>query len=122
MTDQKTKDVENIWIKYENNLKLLDETLDKLDDQKIAHQNKVKILEDKIKALESELDKLRNKKYDYWGKPKNSKKAISDGDYEKQTTQRYDRLVQEVKAGRLQMNTLEIAEQNIVKKLLDEQN
>ena len=116
MTDKKTKDVENIWSKYENNLKLLDETLDKMDLQKI----KIKELEKKNIELTTELDKLREKKYDYWGKPKNSKKQIDDTSYEQTTYQRYQRLLKEVQSGRIDINNLQQAEQNIIRKLINE--
>ena len=116
MTDKKTKDVENIWTKYENNLKLLDETLDKVDLQK----TKIKQLEKKNTELTSELEKLRQKKYDYWGKPKNSKKQIDDTSYEQVTYQRYQRLLKEVQSGRLDINSLQQAEQNIIRQLMNE--
>ncbi len=116
MTDKKTKDVENIWTKYENNLKLLDETLDKLDSQKA----KIKELEKKNKELSTELNKLREKKYDYWGKPKNSKRKIDDTSYEQATYQRYQRLLKEVQLGRIDINSLQQAEQNIIRQLMNE--
>ena len=91
-------------------------TLDKVDLQK----TKIKELEKKNTELTSELEKLRQKKYDYWGKPKNSKKQIDDTSYEQATYQRYQRLLKEVQLGRLDINSLQQAEQNIIRQLMNE--
>ena len=56
---------------------------------------------------------------DYWGRPKTSKKILTDEEYEAQSERRYKRLVAEVKNGSLDINTLSNAEQIIVKRLLD---
>ena len=58
---------------------------------------------------------------DYWGRPKKtSNKIVDDVSYEQQTERRYQRLVQEVKAGTLDINNLTHQEQQVVRKLLNE--
>ena len=58
---------------------------------------------------------------DYWGRPKTSKKIVNDTTYEQKTEQKYQRLVQEVKLGKLDINSLTSAEAVIVNKLLNEE-
>ena len=49
-----------------------------------------------------------------------SKKVVADQDYEQMNQRRYNRLVNEVKSGALDINTLTNAEQDIVRKKLNE--
>jgi len=73
---------------------------------------------DRIAELEQEVKNLRDNK-GYWGKPKTSKKIIDDMTYEQQTEQRYQRLVKEVKARKLDINLLSDQEQIIVQRIID---
>jgi len=87
------------------------------EQEKENYQNQIEKLNQEIENL-----KLSNSKKpkDYWGKPKTSKKLIDDLTYEQQTEQKFQRIVMEVKAGRLDINTLTNAEQDIVKRLLNQ--
>ena len=71
--------------------------------------------------LQNEIDQLKTKNIDYWGRPKNPSKHILDTQTaEYKIEQRYYRLMLEVKEGKLDINTLTHAEQEVVAKLLNE--
>ena len=77
--------------------------------------------ENKISDLESQIAQLKSPNIDYWGRPKNiSKKSIDDLTAEQKIEQRYQRLVEEVRAGKLDLQTLTHAEAEIVQKLINE--
>ena len=79
--------------------------------------------EKQISDLKNEIAKLRSQQpnIDYWGRPKHSSnKSLDDMTAEQKIEQRYQRLVEEVKAGRLDIQTLTHAEAEIVNKLLNE--
>lgn len=120
MTDNKSKEIENIWAKYANTLALLNSALDKLEQQKNHYENVIADLKEQLKKQDS-TKTSRTPNIDYWGRPKNpSKKLIDDLTYEQQTEQKFQRLVNEVKSGKLDINNLTHAEQDIVKRLLNE--
>jgi len=83
----------------------------------ISDEERRKYLDRKAE-LEQEVKNLRDNK-GYWGKPKTSKKIIDDMTYEQQTEQRYQRLVKEVKARKLDINLLSDQEQIIVQRIID---
>lgn len=137
----KTEELEALWIKYRKTLEQLHNTLDELDkkpttvkeyievpkivevevikdlssEQRDAYEKRILELEQKIKPV----DPAPIPNSDYWGRPKTSKKILTDEEYEAQSERRYKRLVTEVKNGSLDINTLSNAEQVIVKRLMD---
>ena len=138
--------VEALWKKYQHTLELLADALERLERKpkevqipvtefvevpKIVEVEVIKELtaeqkahyEQQIDELKKEIEQLKSQQpnIDYWGRPKNlSKKSIDDMTAEQKIEQRYQRLVQEVKAGRLDIQTLSHAEAEIVNKLLHE--
>lgn len=146
--DSKNKtNIEALWAKYQKTLEMLDDALEKLAQKPkeverivevervvevpvtewvevpvekikdISDEERRKYL-DRIAELEQEVKNLRDNK-GYWGKPKTSKKIIDDMTYEQQTEQRYQRLVKEVKARKLDINLLSDQEQIIVQRIID---
>lgn len=146
--DSKNKtNIEALWAKYQKTLEMLDDALERLEQKPkeverivevervvevpvtewvevpvdkvidITQQERQKY-EQKIVELEQEIKTLKSNK-GYWGKAKTSKKIIDDMTYEQQTEQRYHRLVQEVKAKKLDINLLSDQEQLIVKRIID---
>ena len=137
----KTEELEALWVKYRKTLEQLHNTLDELDkkpttvkeyievpkivevevikdlsaEQRDAYEKRILELEQKLNPAEPE--PLPNS--DYWGRPKTSKKILTNEEYEAQNERRYKRLVAEVKNGSLDINTLSNAEQVIVKRLID---
>ena len=76
-----------------------------------------------ILKLKQEINDLKNQNQniDYWGRPKSPSKHIIDNrTAEQKLEERYKRLVQEVKSGNLNINTLTHAEAEIVNRLLNE--
>ena len=93
------------------------EVVKELTAEQKAHYEK------QIADLRAEIDQLKSQptNIDYWGRPKHtSKKLIDDMTAEQKIEQRYRRLVDEVKSGRLDIQTLTHAEAEIVNKLLNE--
>ena len=85
-------------------------------EQKAHYEKQIDDLKKEIKHLKSQQPNI-----DYWGRPKHtSKKLIDDMTAEQKIEQRYRRLVDEVKSGRLDIQTLTHAEAEIVNKLLNE--
>ena len=147
MHNQKNKiGIEALWKKYQHTLELLADALERLDKKpkeieipvteyvevpKIVEVEVIKDLtaeqknnyESQINDLQSEIArlKLQNTNMDYWGRPKTSKKIVNDTTYEQKTEQKYQRLVQEVKLGKLDINSLTSAEAEIVNKLINEE-
>ena len=93
------------------------EVVKELTAEQKAHYEK------QIADLRAEIDQLKSQttNIDYWGRPKTSTKSVNDMTYEQKTEQRYQRLVQEVRSGNLNINSLTHAEAEIVNKLLNEQ-
>jgi len=146
--DSKNKtNIDALWAKYQKTLEMLNDALEKLEQkpkevERIVEVERVvevpvtewvevpvdkviditqqerKKYEDKIADLEQEIKSLKSNK-GYWGKSKTSKKIIDDMTYEQQTEQRYHRLVQEVKARKLDINLLSDQEQIIVQRIID---
>jgi len=85
-------------------------------EQKAHYEKQIEDLKQEIAQLKSQQPNI-----DYWGRPKTSTKSVNDLTYEQKTEQRYQRLVQEVKSGNLNINSLTHAEAEIVNKLLNEQ-
>ena len=138
--------IDALWKKYQHTLELLADALERLERKpkevqipvtefvevpKIVEVEVIKELtaeqkahyEQQIDELKKEIERLKSQQpnIDYWGRPKNlSKKSIDDMTAEQKIEQRYQRLVQEVKAGRLDIQTLSHAEAEIVNKLLHE--
>tara|TARA_S200002703_G_scaffold7431_1_gene7741 strand:- start:5294 stop:5734 length:441 start_codon:yes stop_codon:yes gene_type:complete len=137
--------VEALWKKYQHTLELLADALERLENKpkevelpvtefvevpKIVEVEVIKELtaeqkayyEKQISDLKNEIAKLRSQQpnIDYWGRPKHSSNALDDMTAEQKIEQRYQRLVEEVKAGRLDIQTLTHAEAEIVNKLLNE--
>ena len=137
--------VEALWKKYQHTLELLADALERLEKKpkevelpvtefvevpKIVEVEVIKELtaeqkayyEKQISDLKNEIAKLRSQQpnIDYWGRPKHSSNALDDMTAEQKIEQRYQRLVEEVKAGRLDIQTLTHAEAEIVNKLLNE--
>jgi len=138
--------VEALWKKYQHTLELLADALERLEKKpkeielpvtefvevpKIVEVEVIKELtaeqkayyEKQISDLKNEIAKLRSQKpnIDYWGRPKHSSnKSLDDMTAEQKIEQRYQRLVEEVKAGRLDIQTLTHAEAEIVNKLINE--
>ena len=145
MQNQKNKSgIEALWKKYQHTLELLSDALERLEQKpkeieipvtefvevpKIIEKEKLVDLsheqreqyEERILALQNEIDQLKTKNIDYWGRPKNPSKHILDTQTaEYKIEQRYYRLMLEVKEGKLDINTLTHAEQEVVAKLLNE--
>ena len=98
-----------IWIDVEKE-KIID----------LSHQQREEY-EKKILDLQNQIEQLKSKNIDYWGRPKNPSKHILDNTTaEQKIEQRYYRLMLEVKEGKLDINTLTHAEQEVVAKLLNE--
>ena len=138
--------VEALWKKYQHTLELLADALERLEKKpkevelpvtefvevpKIVEVEVIKELtaeqkayyEKQISDLKNEIAKLRSQQpnIDYWGRTKHSSnKSLDDMTAEQKIEQRYQRLVEEVKAGRLDIQTLTHAEAEIVNKLLNE--
>jgi len=138
--------VEALWKKYQHTLELLADALERLEKKpkeielpvtefvevpKIVEVEVIKELtaeqkayyEKQISDLKNEIAKLRSQhpNIDYWGRPKHSSnKSLDDMTAEQKIEQRYQRLVEEVKAGRLDIQTLTHAEAEIVNKLINE--
>ena len=147
MQNEKNKQsIDALWKKYQHTLELLADALERLERKpkeveipvtefvevpKIVEVEVVKELtaeqkahyEEQITNLKNEIERLKTQtpNIDYWGRPKSSTKAVNDLTYEQKTEQRYQRLVQEVKSGNLNINSLTHAEAEIVNKLLNEQ-
>lgn len=85
-------------------------------EQKSHYESQINDLKAEIKTLKSQTPNI-----DYWGRPKTSKKIVNDLTYEQKIEQKYQRLVQEVKLGNLNINSLTPAEAEIVNKLLNEE-
>lgn len=86
-------------------------------EQKAFYESRIAELEDQVKSLQSQTPNI-----DYWGRPKNiSKKLVTDVEYEQKLEQKYARIVEEIKKGKLDINTLTTAEQVIVQKYLNDQ-
>ncbi len=140
--------VDNIWKRYEQTLKLLVSTLEELavkpkeiitekivykqspqeerlhvntinlaGDQAEAYEKRIRELEEKIKEL-TPPEPTQAPNMDYWGRPKASKKEVDDASYEKRTEKKYARILKEVKAGKLDINTLSNQEQEIITRML----
>ena len=145
MQNQKNKiGIEALWKKYQHTLELLSDALERLEQKpkeieipvtefvevpKIIEKEKLVDLsheqreqyEQRIQSLQNEIDQLKTKNIDYWGRPKNPSKHILDTQTaEHKIEQRYYRLMLEVKEGKLDINTLTHAEQEVVAKLLNE--
>ena len=146
MQNQKNKlGIDALWKKYQHTLELLADALERLEAKpkeieipvtefvevpKIVEGEVVKELtleqkdayEKQIAELKKQIQDLQAQKpnIDYWGRPKTSIKTLDDRTYEQQLEQRYERLVQEIKAGTLDINALDRAEAEIVKQLLNE--
>lgn len=138
--------IEALWKKYQHTLELLADALERLDEKpkevelpvtefvevpKIVEVEVVKELtaeqkalyEKQIADLKQEIAQLKSQQpnIDYWGRPKHTtKKPIDDMTAEQKVEQRYQRLVEEVRSGRLDIQTLTHAEADIVNKLLNE--
>ena len=56
---------------------------------------------------------------DYWGRPKASTKEVDDANYEKRVEKKFARILKEVKAGSLDINTLNNQEQEIIRRMLN---
>jgi hypothetical protein len=85
-------------------------------EQKSHYESQINDLKAEINTLKSQTPNI-----DYWGRPKTSKKIVNDLTYEQKIEQKYQRLVQEVKLGKLNINSLTPAEAEIVNKLLNEE-
>ena len=147
MQNEKNKQsIEALWKKYQHTLELLADALERLEQKpkevelpvtefvevpKIVEVEVVKELtaeqkalyEKQIADLKQEIAQLKSQQpnIDYWGRPKHtSKKLIDDMTAEQKVEQRYRRLVEEVRSGRLDIQTLTHAEAEIVNKLLNE--
>jgi len=138
--------IDALWQKYQHTLELLADALERLERKpkeieipvtefievpKIVEKEKIVDLskeqreqyEQKILTLEEEIANLKNTNHniDYWGRPKTpSKHVIDTRTAEQKLEERYKRLVQEVKSGNLNINTLTHAEAEIVNRLLNE--
>ena len=145
MQNQKNKlGIEALWKKYQHTLELLADALERLEAKpkeieipiteyvevpKIVEKEKIIDLshqqreeyEKKILDLQNQIEQLKSKNIDYWGRPKNPSKHILDNTTaEQKIERRYYRLMLEVKEGKLDINTLTHAEQEVVAKLLNE--
>ena len=141
--------VDNIWRRYEQTLKLLVSALEELavkpkeiikekivyrarpgderlhvntinlaGDQAEAYENKIKELEKKIQEL-TPATPTPTPNMDYWGRPKASTKEVDDANYEKRVEKKFARILKEVKAGSLDINTLNNQEQEIIRRMLN---
>lgn len=148
MQNEKNKQsIEALWKKYQHTLELLADALERLERKpkeveipvtefvevpKIVEVEVIKELtaeqkahyEEQITNLKNEIERLKTQttNIDYWGRPKSSTKTVNDLTYEQKTEQRYQRLVQEVKNGSLNINSLTPAEAEIVNRIINEQN
>ena len=138
--------IEALWKKYQHTLELLADALERLEQKpkevelpvtefvevpKIVEVEVVKELtaeqkahyEKQIADLKQEIAQLKSQQpnIDYWGRPKHTtKKPIDDMTAEQKVEQRYQRLVEEVRSGRLDIQTPTHAEAEIINKLLNE--
>ena len=147
MQNEKNKlGIDALWKKYQHTLELLADALERLEtkpkeveipvtefvevpkivevevikeltaEQKASYEKQIADLKHEIAQLSSQQPNI-----DYWGRPKHtSKKSIDDMTAQQKVEQRYQRLVEEVRAGRLDIQTLTHAEADIVNKLLNE--
>lgn len=148
MQNEKNKlGIDALWKKYQHTLELLADALERLERKpieveipvtefvevpKIVEVEVIKELtteqkahyEQQIADLKQQIDQLKSQQpnIDYWGRPKTSKKLVNDTTYEQKTEQRYHRLVQEVMAGNININSLTPAEAEIVNRIINEQN
>ena len=114
MSTKSQHTLDTLWIKYQKTLEVLNDTLDELEETKQLVTNLQKqVVEPKEVVTDAK---------DYWGRPKTigNSKSKDELSYEEQTKLRFDRIVKEVRAGALDINTLNHGEQVIVRKLLDE--
>ena len=114
MSTKSQHTLDSLWIKYQNTLEVLNDTLDELEDA----QKEIATLKSQIVEKQEVVTDAK----DYWGRPKivGSSKQKDELTYEQQTQMRYDRIVKEAKSGALDINTLNHAEQVIVRKLMNE--
>ena len=134
--------IDALWKKYQTSLEQLADALERLEQKpksvekivevpKIVEVEVVKELtleqkaayEREITSLKEQIQKLQTKtpNIDYWGRPKSSVKTLDDQTYESQLEARYQRLVQEVLSGKLDINSLSRDEAEIVNKLIHEE-
>ena len=114
MSTKSQHTLDSLWIKYQKTLEVLNDTLDELEETK----KQVAKLQDQIIEPQHVVTDAK----DYWGRPKvvGNSKQKDELTYEQQTKMRFDRIVKEVRSGALDINTLNHAEQVIVRKLMDE--
>ena len=114
MSTKSQHPLDTLWIKYQKTLEILNDTLDELEETK----TQVAELKTQIVTKQEVVTDAK----DYWGRPKvvGNSKSKDELSYEAQTKLRFDRIVKEVRAGALDINTLNHGEQVIVRKLLDE--
>ena len=103
MSTKSQHTLDSLWVKYQTTLEVLNDTLDELEETK----TQVAELKTQIVTKQEVVTDGNSK----------SKDELS---YEAQTKLKFDRIVKEVRAGALDINTLSHAEQVIVRKLLDE--
>ena len=122
----------NIWQRYEQTLKLLLDTLNQLAQKQKEiikerlHVNTINLAGDqadqyekKIKELEKQIEELLSKESITNLGPKSSKKETNETSYEATVQKRFSKLMKEVKAGRLDINTLTPQDQLVIRQMLE---
>ena len=138
MSTKNQHTLDSLWIKYQKTLEVLNDTLDELEETKqlVANLQKQAVEPKEVvtdaKETKTQVAELKTQivtkqevvtdAKDYWGRPKvvGNSKSKDELSYEAQTKLKFDRIVKEVRAGALDINTLSHAEQVIVRKLLNE--
>ncbi len=122
----------NIWQRYEQTLKLLLDTLNQLAQKQKEiikerlHVNTINLAGDqadqyekRIKELEKQIEDLLSKESITNLGPKSSKKETNETSYEATVQKRFTKLMKEVKAGRLDINTLTPQDQLVIRQMLE---
>ena len=122
----------NIWQRYEQTLKLLLDTLNQLAQKQKEiikerlHVNTINLAGDqadqyekRIKELETQIEELLSKESITNLGPKSSKKETNETSYEATVQKRFTKLMKEVKAGRLDINTITPQDQLVIRQMLE---
>jgi len=122
----------NIWQRYEQTLKLLLDTLNQLAQKQKEiikerlHVNTINLAGDqadqyekRIKELEKQIEELLSKESITNLGPKSSKKETNETSYEATVQKRFTKLMKEVKAGRLDINTITPQDQLVIRQMLE---
>jgi len=125
----------NIWQRYEQTLKLLLHTLNQLAQKQKEiikerlHVNTINLAGDQAEQYEKRIKELEAQVQELIAKEpissssstvtKSSKKETNEMSYEATVQKRFDKLMKEVRAGRLDINTLTPQDQSVIRQMLE---